>query len=152
MSWVRIPPEAAHFLWKSDYLGCAVLLCLVVCMTLLASFFLPSASHVHTHTTYTRTQGGTGLIYDTIMLKHSCLCGGSHPEHPGRLQSIWARLVETRVAASCRVSSCGCMCTCVECGGCMCTCVECSGCMCTCVECSGCMCTCVECSGCMCGV
>ena len=27
---------------KSDCLGCAVLLCLVVCVTLLASFFLPS--------------------------------------------------------------------------------------------------------------
>ena len=27
---------------KSDCLGCAVLLCLVVCLTLLASFFLPS--------------------------------------------------------------------------------------------------------------
>ena len=34
------PPEAVHFLWKSDCLGCAVLLCLLVCMTLLASFFL----------------------------------------------------------------------------------------------------------------
>ena len=33
------------FLWKSDYcLGCAVLLCFVVCMALLAPFFLPSAS------------------------------------------------------------------------------------------------------------
>ena len=40
MSWVRVPPEAAHR--KSDCLGCAVLLCLVVCLTLLASFFLPS--------------------------------------------------------------------------------------------------------------
>ena len=29
-------------LWKSDCLGCAVLLCRVVCLTLLASFFLPS--------------------------------------------------------------------------------------------------------------
>ena len=37
--WVRVPPEAAHF---SDCLGCAVLLCLVVCLTLLVSFFLPS--------------------------------------------------------------------------------------------------------------
>ena len=27
---------------KNDCLGCAVLLCLVVCLTLLASFFLPS--------------------------------------------------------------------------------------------------------------
>ena len=47
--------------------------------------------------------GGTGLVYDTMMLKHSCTCGGSHPEHPGRLQSIWARLVETKVVTSCRV-------------------------------------------------
>ena len=31
------------FLWKSDCLGCFVLLCLVVCLTLLASFFLPSS-------------------------------------------------------------------------------------------------------------
>ena len=30
------------FLRKSDCLGCAVLLCLVVCLTLLASFFIPS--------------------------------------------------------------------------------------------------------------
>ena len=28
--------------WKSDCLGCAVLLCLVCLLTLLASFFLPS--------------------------------------------------------------------------------------------------------------
>ena len=48
-------------------------------------------------------QGGTGLVYDTMMLKHSCNCGGSHPEHPGRLQSIWARLHETRVITGCRV-------------------------------------------------
>ena len=40
------------FLRKSDCLGCVVLLCLVVCMTLLASFFLPShlpLSHVDVH-------------------------------------------------------------------------------------------------------
>ena len=35
------------FLRKSDCLGCGVLLCLVVCLTLLASFFLPSIKHVH---------------------------------------------------------------------------------------------------------
>ena len=41
--WVRVPPDAAHFFKrKSDCLGCAVLLCFVVCLTLLASFFLPS--------------------------------------------------------------------------------------------------------------
>jgi hypothetical protein len=51
-------------------------------------------------------QGGTGLVYDVMMLKHSCSCGGSHahPDHPGRLQSIWARLMETRVVNECRVS------------------------------------------------
>ena len=35
-------PRQLIFLWKSDCLVCAVLLCLVVCTTLLASFFLPS--------------------------------------------------------------------------------------------------------------
>ena len=40
--WVQVPPEAAHFLRISDFLGCTVLLCLVVCLTLLASFFFPS--------------------------------------------------------------------------------------------------------------
>ena len=33
---------SSFFLWKSDCLGCAVLLCLVVCLTLLTSFSLPS--------------------------------------------------------------------------------------------------------------
>lgn len=48
-------------------------------------------------------QGSTGLVYDVMMLKHGCNCGGSHPDHPGRLQSIWARLMETRVVNDCRV-------------------------------------------------
>lgn len=47
--------------------------------------------------------GGTGLVYDTMMLKHNCTCGSSHPEHPGRLQSIWARLHETGVVQKCTV-------------------------------------------------
>ena len=49
----------------------------------------------------------TGLVYDTMMLKHQCSCGdtSSHPEHPGRLQSIWARLQETGVANLCEVLS-----------------------------------------------
>ena len=49
MSWVRVPPEAAHFSWKIERLGCTMLLCFVVCLTLLASFFLPfyfSLKHV----------------------------------------------------------------------------------------------------------
>ena len=47
----------------------------------------------------------TGLVYDTLMLKHQCTCGdvSSHPEHPGRLQSIWARLQETGVVSRCEV-------------------------------------------------
>lgn len=50
------------------------------------------------------TKHMTGLVYDTIMLKHHCQCGGSYPLHPecsGRLQSIWARLQETGVANKC---------------------------------------------------
>ena len=39
---VYIYPRQLIFIRKSDCLGCAVLLCLVVCLTLLASFFLPS--------------------------------------------------------------------------------------------------------------
>ena len=41
-------PRQLIFLRKSNCLGCAVLLCLVVCLTLLASFFLPSTSLIKT--------------------------------------------------------------------------------------------------------
>ncbi|KAK6311754.1 hypothetical protein J4Q44_G00174180 [Coregonus suidteri] len=39
----------------------------------------------------------TGLVYDTFMLKHQCMCGNTHihPEHAGRIQSVWSRLQET---------------------------------------------------------
>ncbi|XP_037026275.1 histone deacetylase 4 isoform X5 [Bradysia coprophila] len=45
----------------------------------------------------------TGLAFDNLMLKHACTCGDntSHPEHSGRLQSVWARLVETGLASRC---------------------------------------------------
>ncbi|XP_055523153.1 histone deacetylase 4 isoform X1 [Wyeomyia smithii] len=45
----------------------------------------------------------TGLAFDSLMLKHSCVCGdnAAHPEHSGRLQSVWARLVETGLASRC---------------------------------------------------
>lgn len=45
----------------------------------------------------------TGLAFDNTMLKHSCICGNnaSHPEHSGRLQSVWARLGETGLATRC---------------------------------------------------
>ena len=46
--------------------------------------------------------GATGIIYDTIMQKHACNCGGPHPEHPGRLQSIWSRLYERKVVEKCQ--------------------------------------------------
>ncbi|XP_046390960.1 histone deacetylase 4 isoform X3 [Ischnura elegans] len=46
---------------------------------------------------------GTGVAFDGLMLKHQCICGdnSAHPEHGGRLQSIWARLQETGLAARC---------------------------------------------------
>ncbi|KAG8237535.1 hypothetical protein J437_LFUL017465 [Ladona fulva] len=46
---------------------------------------------------------GTGIAFDGLMLKHQCICGdnSTHPEHGGRLQSIWARLQETGLAARC---------------------------------------------------
>ncbi|XP_064456829.1 histone deacetylase 4-like [Ornithodoros turicata] len=46
----------------------------------------------------------TALAYDSLMLKHQCICGEytSHPEHGGRLQSIWARLQETGLVARCQ--------------------------------------------------
>ena len=40
-------PRQLSFLRKSDCLGCVVLLCLVVCLTLLASFFHLSLKHVY---------------------------------------------------------------------------------------------------------
>ena len=43
------PTQGSSFLCKSDCLGCVVLLCFVVCMTLLASSFLPSASLINMH-------------------------------------------------------------------------------------------------------
>ena len=43
-------PRQLIFPLESDCLGCAVLLCIVVCLTLLASFFLPShLSNMYTH-------------------------------------------------------------------------------------------------------
>ncbi|KAK3931192.1 Histone deacetylase 4 [Frankliniella fusca] len=45
----------------------------------------------------------TGLAYDNTMLKHACTCGdnSSHPEHSGRLHSVWARLLETGLVQRC---------------------------------------------------
>ncbi|XP_055348339.1 histone deacetylase 4-like isoform X2 [Paramacrobiotus metropolitanus] len=45
----------------------------------------------------------TGVVYDSVMLKHQCICGDNslHPEHSGRLQSIFARLQETGLLNRC---------------------------------------------------
>ncbi|GAA6082475.1 histone deacetylase 7 isoform X1, partial [Tachysurus ichikawai] len=45
----------------------------------------------------------TGLVYDSQMLKHQCTCGdnNSHPEHAGRIQSIWSRLQERGLRVQC---------------------------------------------------
>ena len=48
-------PRQIIFLRKSNCLGCAVLLCLVVCLTLLASLFLPSLPLIK-HVYYARTE------------------------------------------------------------------------------------------------
>ncbi|XP_076291494.1 histone deacetylase 4 isoform X16 [Lasioglossum baleicum] len=59
-----------------------------------ADLFTRSSSHRPT----------TGLAYDPLMLKHACVCGETvrgHPEHGGRLQSVWARLSETGLLQRC---------------------------------------------------
>lgn len=45
------------------------------------------------------------MVYDTFMLKHQCTCGNTniHPEHAGRIQSIWSRLQETGLLGKCEV-------------------------------------------------
>ncbi|NXX46584.1 HDAC7 deacetylase, partial [Tricholaema leucomelas] len=46
----------------------------------------------------------TGLVYDSVMLKHQCCCGdnSNHPEHAGRIQSIWSRLQERGLRGRCQ--------------------------------------------------
>ncbi|XP_030276798.1 histone deacetylase 7-like isoform X2 [Sparus aurata] len=45
----------------------------------------------------------TGLVYDGQMQKHQCTCGDNsrHPEHAGRVQSIWSRLHERGLRSQC---------------------------------------------------
>ncbi|KAM7028316.1 LOW QUALITY PROTEIN: histone deacetylase 7 [Acridotheres tristis] len=45
----------------------------------------------------------TGLVYDSVMLKHQCSSGdnSNHPEHAGRIQSIWSRLQERGLRGRC---------------------------------------------------
>uniref|UniRef100_A0A674AXP0 Histone deacetylase n=1 Tax=Salmo trutta TaxID=8032 RepID=A0A674AXP0_SALTR len=51
----------------------------------------------------TKPRFTTGLVYDTLMQKHQCMCGNTntHPEHAGRIQSIWSRLQETGLRGKC---------------------------------------------------
>ena len=50
VSWVRAPPEAAHFfLGKVTALGVLCCFVLFVCLTLLASFFLLISHYIHVH-------------------------------------------------------------------------------------------------------
>ncbi|XP_042180709.1 histone deacetylase 7-like isoform X3 [Oncorhynchus tshawytscha] len=53
--------------------------------------------------TPTKLQFTTGLVYDSQMLKHQCTCGDNsrHPEHAGRIQSIWSRLQESGLRNQC---------------------------------------------------
>ena len=82
VSWVRVPPEAAH--WKSDCLGCAVLLCFVACLTLLASSFLPSASLINMYSTCTLIKSVT---------KYTCAVLYTHVRYP-----ISVTLISTQAA------------------------------------------------------
>ncbi len=69
----------------------------MVPMTLAAAGWGPSAGGAKTGST------STALAYDGLMLRHQCMCGSNsaHPEHGGRLQSIWARLQETGAVHRC---------------------------------------------------
>ncbi|XP_019718621.1 histone deacetylase 7 isoform X2 [Hippocampus comes] len=53
--------------------------------------------------TSSKSRFTTGLVYDSQMLKHQCTCGdnSSHPEHAGRIQSIWSRLQERGLRGQC---------------------------------------------------
>ncbi|KAK6619804.1 hypothetical protein RUM44_006203 [Polyplax serrata] len=61
------------------------------------------SSHVSKLNSSGAHRATTGLAFDNLMLKHACVCGdnSSHPEHGGRLQSVWARLLETGLVARC---------------------------------------------------
>ncbi|XP_061470518.1 histone deacetylase 7 isoform X2 [Rhineura floridana] len=51
----------------------------------------------------TKPRFTTGIVYDSVMLKHQCSCGNNsnHPEHAGRIQSIWSRLQERGLRSQC---------------------------------------------------
>jgi len=47
----------------------------------------------------------TGVAWDPVMMKHMCLCGDEvcHPESPGRIERILARLAETGILNRCEL-------------------------------------------------
>uniref|UniRef100_A0A7N6AJP9 Histone deacetylase n=1 Tax=Anabas testudineus TaxID=64144 RepID=A0A7N6AJP9_ANATE len=66
--------------------------------------FVKAAWHIQ-NIWYSRPFLIAGLVYDSLMLKHQCVCGNAHihPEHAGRVQSIWSRLQETGLLSRCEV-------------------------------------------------
>ncbi|VDK42022.1 unnamed protein product, partial [Gongylonema pulchrum] len=50
-----------------------------------------------------RTQLKTGLVYDSAMAKHHCVCGNNknHVEHGERVQLVWSRLQERGLLEKC---------------------------------------------------
>ncbi|XP_056129678.1 histone deacetylase 7-like isoform X2 [Lampris incognitus] len=58
--------------------------------------------------TPTKLRFTTGLVYDTQMQKHQCTCrdNSRHPEHAGRIQSIWSRLHERGLRNQCEHLRC----------------------------------------------
>ncbi|XP_072105304.1 histone deacetylase 7-like isoform X4 [Mobula birostris] len=69
-----------------------------------ASTSLPTPTPTPTPEAMAQSTCSTGLVYEPLMLKHQCPCGGGqHPEHPGRIQSIWSRLQETGLRSQCQV-------------------------------------------------
>uniref|UniRef100_A0A671SW77 Histone deacetylase n=1 Tax=Sinocyclocheilus anshuiensis TaxID=1608454 RepID=A0A671SW77_9TELE len=62
-----------------------------------------SASFISSQEQPSKPYFTTGLVYDSLMQKHQCMCGNTntHPEHAGRIQSIWSRLQETGLRSQC---------------------------------------------------
>uniref|UniRef100_A0AAR2KLA6 Histone deacetylase n=1 Tax=Pygocentrus nattereri TaxID=42514 RepID=A0AAR2KLA6_PYGNA len=62
-----------------------------------------SASFITAQEPPSKPRFTTGLVYDSLMQKHQCMCGNTntHPEHAGRIQSIWSRLQETGLRGQC---------------------------------------------------
>ena len=81
---VHIHLRELIFLRKSDCLGCAVLLCLVclfVCLTLLASFFLPShlsLKHIKLYVRTCHAEGPVSILHVIIKYQmlnwYGCVC------------------------------------------------------------------------------